>query len=79
MPLQSHWAGVVPHTTANATSSATSDTHSSTVPPVAINTQVVAAPKCNWTEHTSPDGYKYYYNSVTGESKVRVSLKLPFL
>lgn len=25
--------------------------------------------KCNWTEHTSPDGYKYYYNSITGESK----------
>ncbi|KAI7725623.1 hypothetical protein M8C21_005380, partial [Ambrosia artemisiifolia] len=25
--------------------------------------------KCNWTEHTSPDGYKYYYNSTTGESK----------
>ncbi|XP_057843240.2 flowering time control protein FCA isoform X3 [Cryptomeria japonica] len=24
---------------------------------------------CNWTEHTSPEGYKYYYNSVTGESK----------
>ncbi|KAH9304155.1 hypothetical protein KI387_008559, partial [Taxus chinensis] len=24
---------------------------------------------CNWTEHTSPEGYKYYYNSVSGESK----------
>ncbi|KAL6548187.1 hypothetical protein OROGR_008608 [Orobanche gracilis] len=23
----------------------------------------------NWTEHMSPDGYKYYYNSLTGESK----------
>eukprot|EP01018_Ginkgo_biloba_P030100 Gb_12352 [translate_table: standard] len=23
---------------------------------------------CNWSEHTSPEGYKYYYNSVTGES-----------
>ncbi|KAL3812258.1 hypothetical protein ACJIZ3_013526 [Penstemon smallii] len=22
-----------------------------------------------WSEHTSPDGYKYYYNSSTGESK----------
>ncbi|XP_022959132.1 flowering time control protein FCA-like isoform X2 [Cucurbita moschata] len=58
---QSHWTGVVPHTATSATS-ATSDTHKSTVPPVAINTS-------NWTEHTSPDGYKYYYNSVTGESK----------
>ncbi|PKU78359.1 flowering time control protein FCA-like isoform X2 [Dendrobium catenatum] len=24
---------------------------------------------CNWTEHTSPEGFKYYYNSVTRESK----------
>lgn len=69
MSLQSHWAGAVPHTTANA-ASAPSDEHTSTVPPVAINTQAVAPVKCNWTEHTSPDGYKYYYNSVTGESKV---------
>ncbi|GMH29723.1 hypothetical protein Nepgr_031566 [Nepenthes gracilis] len=23
---------------------------------------------CNWTEHTSPDGFKYYHNSATGES-----------
>ena len=69
MPLQSHWAGVVPHTASSATS-ATSDTRSSMGPLVAINTQLVAPLKCNWTEHTSPDGYKYYYNSVTGESKV---------
>ncbi|XP_023514090.1 flowering time control protein FCA-like isoform X1 [Cucurbita pepo subsp. pepo] len=65
---QSHWAGVVPHTASSATS-ATSDTRSSMGPLVAINTQLVAPLKCNWTEHTSPDGYKYYYNSVTGESK----------
>lgn len=26
--------------------------------------------KCSWTEHTSPDGFKYYYSSVTGESRV---------
>ncbi|KAH8959357.1 hypothetical protein BDL97_06G074200 [Sphagnum fallax] len=29
-----------------------------------------AAPAtCEWTEHTSPEGYKYYYNINTGESK----------
>ncbi|XP_020584127.1 flowering time control protein FCA [Phalaenopsis equestris] len=28
-----------------------------------------AASTCNWTEHTSPEGFKYYYNSVTRESK----------
>jgi hypothetical protein len=26
---------------------------------------------CNWTEHVSPEGFKYYYNSLTLESKVR--------
>ncbi|KAL9260026.1 Flowering time control protein FCA-like protein [Drosera capensis] len=24
--------------------------------------------KCSWTEHTSPDGFKYYHNSSTGQS-----------
>jgi hypothetical protein len=24
---------------------------------------------CDWSEHTSPEGYKYYYNNATGESK----------
>jgi transcription elongation regulator 1 len=27
-----------------------------------------AAPTCDWTEHPSPDGKKYYYNGKTGES-----------
>ncbi|KAJ7530873.1 hypothetical protein O6H91_14G022900 [Diphasiastrum complanatum] len=35
--------------------------------PVASAAPTIAA--CNWTEHTSPEGHKYYYNSVTGESK----------
>jgi len=25
-------------------------------------------PPCDWTEHTSPDGKKYYYNAKSGES-----------
>ncbi|KAL5795757.1 hypothetical protein ACOSQ2_000577 [Xanthoceras sorbifolium] len=25
--------------------------------------------ECDWSEHTCPDGYKYYYNCVTCESK----------
>eukprot|EP00271_Cylindrocystis_brebissonii_P005206 TRINITY_DN17172_c0_g1_i1.p1 TRINITY_DN17172_c0_g1~~TRINITY_DN17172_c0_g1_i1.p1 ORF type:complete len:688 (+),score=262.13 TRINITY_DN17172_c0_g1_i1:187-2250(+) len=24
---------------------------------------------CDWSEHTSPEGHKYYYNSVTAESR----------
>jgi WW domain len=29
---------------------------------------------CNWTEHTSPEGFKYYYNNITKESKVNQGL-----
>lgn len=39
---------------------------------VAPVTQTTAPAKCIWTEHTSPDGYKYYYNNATGESRVRI-------
>ena len=39
----------------------------------AIN-QNMALVKCNWTEHISPEGFKYYYNSVTGESRVGIYL-----
>ncbi|KAL3626620.1 hypothetical protein CASFOL_030169 [Castilleja foliolosa] len=39
---------------------------SATVP---ARTPAPATVNCNWTEHMSPDGYKYYYNSSTGESK----------
>ncbi|KAJ8573949.1 hypothetical protein K7X08_010460 [Anisodus acutangulus] len=31
--------------------------------------QTTGLVKCNWTEHTSPDGFKYYYNNTTGESR----------
>lgn len=34
----------------------------------------MALVKCNWTEHISPEGFKYYYNSVTGESRVGIYL-----
>ncbi|XP_066397186.1 flowering time control protein FCA-like isoform X2 [Miscanthus floridulus] len=43
--------------------------------PININAtpQQVGSPAvsltCNWTEHTSPEGFKYYYNSITRESK----------
>ncbi|XP_077221844.1 flowering time control protein FCA-like isoform X2 [Tasmannia lanceolata] len=41
----------------------------SSAPVVPISTPAAAPLTCNWTEHTSPEGYKYYYNSVTSESK----------
>ncbi|XP_009626380.2 flowering time control protein FCA isoform X2 [Nicotiana tomentosiformis] len=31
--------------------------------------QITGPVKCNWTEHTSPDGFNYYYDSITGESR----------
>ncbi|CAN1833682.1 Flowering time control protein FCA [Linum perenne] len=31
--------------------------------------QTAASKHSNWTEHTSPEGFKYYYNNVTGESR----------
>lgn len=43
---------------------------STSAPTAGVMSQTVAPLKCNWTEHTSPEGFKYYYNSVTHESRV---------
>lgn len=40
---------------------------------IPVTAAMLGPVKCSWTEHTSPDGFKYYYNSVTGESRVRGS------
>ncbi|CAK9152875.1 unnamed protein product [Ilex paraguariensis] len=40
-------------------------------PPVAISAQTADLPDCDWSEHICPDGYNYYYNCVTCESRVR--------
>ncbi|XP_028787832.1 uncharacterized protein LOC114743784 isoform X2 [Neltuma alba] len=31
----------------------------------------MALSKCIWTEHRSPEGFKYYYNSVTQQSQLQ--------
>ncbi|GBG59460.1 hypothetical protein CBR_g38484 [Chara braunii] len=36
--------------------------------PVAPPQQYIP-PTCDWSEHTAPEGYKYYYNSATGVSQ----------
>ncbi|CAJ1940810.1 unnamed protein product [Sphenostylis stenocarpa] len=69
---QSQWAGTVAqtvastHATVPATDVSSSKIVTSALP--AINHNMAFA-KCNWTEHISPEGFKYYYNSVTGESR----------
>ncbi|KAA8549065.1 hypothetical protein F0562_000749 [Nyssa sinensis] len=34
-----------------------------------MSTQTTDILDCDWSEHTCPDGYMYYYNCVTCESK----------
>ncbi|KAA8527351.1 hypothetical protein F0562_034934 [Nyssa sinensis] len=66
------WAGIVPQTVASTPAIApVADVAPATsaAPVIPAINQAVAPVKCNWTEHTSPDGYKYYYNGTTGESK----------
>ncbi|KAJ0113656.1 hypothetical protein Patl1_00852 [Pistacia atlantica] len=40
-----------------------------TVPAVPPSPHTEASLECDWSEHTCPDGYKYYYNCETCESK----------
>ncbi|KAG5011031.1 hypothetical protein JHK87_019546 [Glycine soja] len=71
---QSQWAGPGPvaQTVASTLAAAPAADVPSSTPAnsalPAIN-QNMALVKCNWTEHISPEGFKYYYNSVTGESR----------
>ncbi|KAI4301531.1 hypothetical protein L6164_034800 [Bauhinia variegata] len=42
---------------------------SSTSPDMPVSPQEEDPPDCDWSEHTCPDGYKYYYNCVTCDSR----------
>ncbi|CAD5189998.1 unnamed protein product [Musa acuminata subsp. malaccensis] len=70
--LQSAWTGPqsssIPPTTASSTPASVVPTTAATLPN-SVNTSPAVPMTCNWTEHTSPDGFKYYYNSATQESK----------
>ncbi|GFZ09091.1 flowering time control protein FCA [Actinidia rufa] len=68
---QAPWAGMVPQTVGSTPSTAAAgDVPPATSAGLALSVvpQAVVPVKCSWTEHTSPDGYKYYYNSSTGQS-----------
>ncbi|XP_019180779.1 PREDICTED: flowering time control protein FCA isoform X1 [Ipomoea nil] len=64
---QSSWPGTMQP--APAITSFQSPPPTSAAPAAPATSQTIATLKCDWTEHTAPDGYKYYHNSVTGESK----------
>ncbi|GER31432.1 RNA binding protein [Striga asiatica] len=65
---QTPWSGTLPQPVANASVFQPAGNVTATTPAMATN-QDIPTVSCNWTEHTSPDGFKYYYNSLTGESK----------
>ncbi|KAF5191105.1 Flowering time control protein fca [Thalictrum thalictroides] len=66
---QSSWTGTVPHTGASTPAIAPTGVAPSTSSATAAPLPTTAPLTCNWTEHSSPEGYKYYYNSVTAESR----------
>ncbi|XP_058112064.1 flowering time control protein FCA isoform X2 [Magnolia sinica] len=69
---QSPWTGIMPQMSASNLATASASVAPSTIsaaPVIPVGAQVAVPLTCNWTEHTSPEGFKYYYNSVTTESK----------
>ncbi|KAL5987634.1 hypothetical protein ACLOJK_035384 [Asimina triloba] len=68
---QSPWSGIMPQMIPGnlATAPASAAPSATSAAPMPVSAQVAAPSTCNWTEHTSPEGFKYYYNSVTSESK----------
>jgi len=68
---QSPWSGPQPTSSAPAnTPAAVMPSAASVTSSMPVTTTPAVPLACNWTEHTSPEGFKYYYNNVTRESKV---------
>ncbi|XWS38920.1 hypothetical protein CRYUN_Cryun18bG0004800 [Craigia yunnanensis] len=65
------WAGMTPQTVGStpANTAGTDIPSSASASAAPVMTPTVAPVECHWTEHTSPDGFKYYHNSLTRESK----------
>ncbi|XP_047259603.1 flowering time control protein FCA isoform X4 [Capsicum annuum] len=63
---QSPWPALVQQAAPSATAV---QPKADALPATSGMNQTTGQVKCNWTEHMSPDGFKYYYNSTTGESR----------
>ncbi|XP_022721774.1 LOW QUALITY PROTEIN: flowering time control protein FCA-like [Durio zibethinus] len=65
------WAGMMPQTVGSTPPHipGTDVLSSASAPAAPLMMPIVASVECHWTEHTSPDGFKYYHNSLTHESK----------
>ncbi|XP_065863849.1 flowering time control protein FCA [Euphorbia lathyris] len=70
-PTKQQWPGIAAQTVASTPTTLASDVTSTTssAPVTTGMAQSVAPVKFTWTEHTSPEGFKYYYNSITRESR----------
>ncbi|XP_010928319.1 flowering time control protein FCA isoform X2 [Elaeis guineensis] len=67
---QSAWTGLAStSSTPASTPAAVMPSTRSATTPLPVSTTPAVPLTCNWTEHTSPEGFKYYYNSITRESK----------
>lgn len=65
------WCFIQPPPTGSSSQEVACKNSSAAVP---VNSQTSELPECDWSEHTCPDGHKYYYNCVTCESLVCVFL-----
>ncbi|KAK4798245.1 hypothetical protein SAY86_030571 [Trapa natans] len=70
-PANQQWSKDMVQATASSSVATSAEAPPSSAPIAAtpITAAMFDSVKCSWTEHTSPDGFKYYYNSMTGESR----------
>ncbi|XWS31848.1 hypothetical protein CRYUN_Cryun23aG0111300 [Craigia yunnanensis] len=59
----------VPKLEPSQTGSSQTIAATSVAPTITQSLETVAPLECDWSEHTCPDGHKYYYNCVTCESR----------
>ncbi|CAN0855318.1 Flowering time control protein FCA [Linum grandiflorum] len=78
-PARPQWTGMAPQMGASVPASTlASDVHPSTksAPAAASVAQPATSDRSDWSEHTSPEGNKYYYNCETCESRWEMPAEL---